>query len=121
MPFFIIIHLPILKILSYILLIILCISFVSLIGLLFDSSFPKLIWDDETDSLRENLNSFITMGYSLFAFGILCGGGYYLLKHDFLSVSQFTIISLLLLVTINLILYYVSNHKISHNIINQEC
>ena len=121
LPFFIIIHLPLLKILLYILLITLCISFVSLIGLLFDSSFPKLIWDDETDSLRENFNSFITMGYSLFAFGVICGSGYYILKYDYLSISQFTIISLLILIILNLALYYLGNNKISRNIINQEC
>ena len=118
--FFLIIHLPILKILLYTLIIILCISFVSLIGLLIDSSFPKLIWDDEADSLRENYNTFIAMGYSLLLFTILCGGGYYLFDHNYITLNQFTIITLLILVIGNIILYLISNKKISRNILKQE-
>ena len=119
-PFFIIIHLPILKILLYVLLTIMCISFVSFIGLLIDSSFPKLIWDDEADSLRENYNAFIAMGYSLLLFAILCGGGYYLIDKGSITISQFTLISILILLVGNLLLYLISRRKISHNILNQE-
>ena len=97
-PFFLVIHFPFLKILLYLLLIVLCISFVSFIGLLIDSAFPKLIWDDESDSLRENYNTFIAMGYSLLLFSILCGGGYYLFKQNIINVSQFTIATLLILI-----------------------
>ena len=119
-PFFIILHVPILKILLYLTLIILCISIVSLTGLLIDSVYPKLIWDDEADSLRENYNSFIAMGYSILLFAILCGGGYYLIKHNILSLSLFTLITLVLLIILNIILYTISNKLISKNIINQE-
>ena len=119
-PFFIIIHLPILKILLYVLLTIMCISFVSFIGLLIDSSFPKLIWDDEADSLRENYNAFIAMGYSLLLFAILCVGGYYLIDKGSITISQFTLISILILLIGNLLLYLISRRKISHNILNQE-
>ena len=119
-PFFIIIHVPFLRILLYILLIILCISIVTLTGLLIDSLYPKIIWDDEADSLRENYNAFISMGYSILLFTILCGGGYYLIKHKIISLTLFTILSLLILTIGNIILYLISNKKISHNIINQE-
>ena len=97
-----------------------CISFVSFIGLLIDSSFPKLIWDDEADSLRENYNAFIAMGYSLLLFAILCGGGYYLIDKGSITISQFTLISILILLIGNLLLYLISRRKISHNILNQE-
>ena len=120
LPFFIIIHLSIIKILLYTLLVILCISFVSFIGLIIDSSFPKLIWDDEADSLRENYNTFIAMGYSLLLFIILCGGGYYLFDHNKVTLNQFTITTLLVFIVGNLLLYIISNKKISKNIINQE-
>lgn len=119
-PFFIIIHVPILTMLLYLLIIILDISFVSLIGLLIDSAFPKLIWDDEADSLRENYNTFIAMGYSLLLFTILCGGGYYLIDHKSITNTQFTIATLIILLIGNLILYLIGRKKISRNIKYQE-
>ena len=120
LPFFILIHVPFLKVLLYLLLIVLCISIVTLTGLLIDSVYPKLIWDDEADSLRENYNAFIAMGYSILLFAILCGGGYYLIKHKIITLSLFTIISLLILIIGNILLYIISKKKISYNIINQE-
>ena len=120
LPFFIVIHVPILQLLFYLLLITLCISFVSFIGLLIDSAFPKLIWDDEADSLRENYNTFIAMGYALLLFAILCGGGYYLFDHNEITLSQFTIFTTALLIIGNMLLYLLSKFKISKNIKNQE-
>jgi ABC-2 type transport system permease protein len=119
-PFFLVIHVPILQLLLYLLLIVLCISFISFIGLLIDSAFPKLIWDDEADSLRENYNTFIAMGYSLLLFAILCGGGYYLFDHNEITLSQFTIFTTILLIIGNILLYLLSRFKISKNIKNQE-
>ncbi len=119
-PFFLIIHLPILNIVLYVILTILCISFVSFIGLLIDSAYPKLVWDDEADSLRENYNAFIAMGYSLLLFILLCGGGYYLIDKRSITLSQFTLISLIILIIGNILLYLISKKKISHNILNQE-
>ena len=120
LPFFIIIHVPLLRILLYLVLIILSISIVSLLGLLIDSVYPKLIWDDEADSLRENYNAFIAMGYSILLFVILCGGGYYLIKKGLIPLSLFTFIALLILITGNVILYAKSDEKITKNIIKQE-
>ena len=120
LPFFIIIKLPILTILLNIVIIVLCISFVSLIGLFIDSAFPKLVWDDESDSLRENYNTFIAMGYSLLLFLFLCGGGNYLFKRSLITVPQFTLISLVLLIIGNLILFMLDKKTITKNIINQE-
>lgn len=119
-PFFIIISTPIINILFYIVISILCISFVSLTGILIDSAYPKTIWDDEADSLRENYNSFVAMGFSLLLFGILCLGGYYLYDHLLINLNLFILYSFIILVFINLILYYVCNKKISYYIISQE-
>ena len=120
LPFFIIIKLPLLLIVLYYIIISLCISFVSFIGLIIDSSFPKLIWDDEADSLRENYNTFIAMGYSLLLFTILCGGGYYMFDHKYINIHQFTFYALLILIIGNIILYFICNKRISYNILNQE-
>ena len=120
LPFFLIIHLPITKILLYILITSLSISLVTLIGLLIDSAFTKLIWDDEADSLRENYNTFIAMGYSVLLLIILGIGGYYLFDHNIMTVNELIITSLAILTTGNLLLYLISNKKISKNIISQE-
>ncbi len=119
-PFFLVIHLSLIKLLLYLLLIILCISLITFIGLLIDSAFPKLIWDDEADSLRENYNTFIAMGYSLLVFSLLCGGGYYLFDHKKITMNQFTLITFLILIMGNVVLYLYSRKKISKNIIEQE-
>ncbi len=119
-PFFIIIRLPISTILLNIILIVSCISLVSLIGLLIDSAFPKLVWDDESDSLRENYNTFIAMGYSLLLFVLLLVGGNYLFKRNLITVSEFTMISLCILLIGNILLYLIDKKVITKNIINQE-
>ncbi len=120
LPFFIIIHVPIITMIMYICLISLCISFVAFIGLLIDSAFPKIVWDDEADSLRENYNAFIAMGYSLLLFGILCGLGYYLFDHNIININQFALLSFLVLIILNILLYIISDKKIGHNIVKQE-
>jgi len=120
LPFFLIIRIPISMILLYILITSLSISLVTLIGLLIDSAFTKLIWDDEADSLRENYNTFIAMGYSVLLLIILGIGGYYLFDHNIMTVNELIITSLAILTTGNLLLYLISNKKISKNIISQE-
>ena len=98
---------------------VLCVSIVSLIGLLIDSLMPKLIWEDEIDSLRENYNSFIAMGYSLLLFGLLFIGCSIAKNYHF-SFSLLAIIYIVVLSLLCYILYVLSKKKISHNIINQE-
>ena len=60
------------------------------------------------------------MGYSLLLFTILCGGGYFLFDRNEITMNQFLIFTLVLLIVGNLLLYFLSRRKISHNIINQE-
>ena len=120
LPFFIIINLPITIILLYMLITSLSISLVTLIGLLIDSAFTKLIWDDEADSLRENYNTFIAMGYSVLTLIILGAGSYYLFDNNSMTVNELTTISLVILIVGNLLLYLISRKKISKNIISQE-
>ena len=52
---------------------------ISFLGTYIDSIQPKLVWDDEVNSLRENYNTFMVMGFALLFFIGLCGGGYFLL------------------------------------------
>ena len=118
-PFFILIKLSLIKILLYTIIMVLCVSIVSLIGLLIDSLMPKLIWEDEIDSLRENYNSFIAMGYSLLLFGLFFIGCSIAKNYHF-SFSLLAIIYIVVLSLLCYILYVLSKKKISHNIINQE-
>ena len=77
-PLCIVLHVPLAHLLIYVLLCILAVSFVSYLGIYIDSIQPKLIWDDELSSLRENFNTFFSMGIALVVLAVLCGGGYLL-------------------------------------------
>lgn len=63
----------------YVVLILLTVTFVSLLGIYLDSIQPKLIWDDELSALRENYNTFFNMAIAIFLAAVLCGGGYLLM------------------------------------------
>lgn len=110
---------PLLMILLYIVSF-LCILNISWIGILIDSLFPKIIWDEEADALRENYNSFIVMGFALFIFGVLCVGGYYLWKKtSFTYIGILTTILLILIIS-NGVLSLLATKLISDSIKNQE-
>lgn len=77
-PLCIVLRIPLAHLLIYVLLCILAVSFVAYLGIYIDSIQPKLIWDDELSSLRENFNTFFSMGIALVVLAVLCGGGYLL-------------------------------------------
>ena len=120
LPFFISIQLPIYYFLLFLIISVLGILFVSFIGILIDASYPKVVWDDEADALRENYNAFIAMGFALLLFGLLCGGGYYLEHYKDISISFIMFVSLLILFIGNVILYFVAKKMVSHQIKMQE-
>lgn len=118
--FYILLRLNFFYILLFLLFSLLCIILVSFIGLLIDSMFPKLIWEDEADALRENYNAFIAMGFSLLFFGILCGGGYVLYHNYAFSFFALVLFAFSILVIMDLILYWLCNKFISYFIIHEE-
>ena len=86
-----------------------------------DSIQPKLIWDDENNALRENYNTFISMGIAILIFGITCGGTYFYLFKK-LNIS-FTNISLIIISTqllLNVLLLIITKYSGYKNIIEQE-
>lgn len=106
-------------ILFYLMTSLLCIIFISCLGVLIDSIYPKLVWDDELNALRENSNNFIVMGIAMFIFILFCGGGYLLYKfHYGLTVCWNSIFLLILLFNI-LILLLFKKYAV-RNIIEQE-
>ena len=118
--FYVLIGTPIYLIFLYILISILCVLLVSYIGILIDSCFPKIVWDDENDALRENYNCFIAMGFSLLFLGILWGVGYLLFSRHGLNFMQLVSFSLGVLLISNIILHLISISRISYFIRNQE-
>lgn len=62
----------------------LMVFFITCLGILLDSIHPKLIWEDELNALRGNLNVFFNMAFAILAAGIICGTGFllYLIPHS---------------------------------------
>ena len=118
--FYCIIQLSIFTILLFMILSLLCIILVSFIGIFIDSMYPKIIWDDEADSLRENYNAFIAMGFSLLFFGLLCGGGYFLFHKYTFSFTSLWFLATVILIISNLLLYLLVSSIVSHFIRDQE-
>ena len=77
--FFVIVGVPILWCIYFYLISFWIVYFVCSLGTYIDSIQPKLVWDDEINSLRENYNTFMLMGFALLLFVLFVGGGYYLM------------------------------------------
>lgn len=78
----------------------LMVFFITCLGILLDSMHPKLIWEDELNALRGNLNVFFNMAFAILAAGIICGTGFllYLIPHSGIQfIYLFYIIILIIL------------------------
>ena len=117
--FYMFIRLSFIKIIYLILISTLCILFISLLGVLIDSIQPKLIWDDEANSLRENYNTFIVMGFALLVSVLLIFGVYFGMVTGFSRLFK-GIVLIMVLIEMNLIVYRICIRKVSRNIILQE-
>lgn len=76
--------------------------FITCLGLCLDSNHPKLIWEDELNALRGNLNVFFNMAFAILATGIIIGAGFllYLIPHSTLGFIYAVYMILLLLLDI---------------------
>lgn len=74
LPFLIIMKFPISHTLYLTAVCVLSVILVSYMGIYVDSTQPKLVWDDEMNSLRENFNTFFAMGLAMIFALIVCGG-----------------------------------------------
>jgi ABC-2 type transport system permease protein len=117
--FFIVIKISLKYFLLYFLLSILCVMFVSSLGVVIDSIYPRLTWDDEIDILRENTNNFLVMGLTTFFTFLLCGVGYYCFKKG-TSFDLILLISILSLFIINTITTLLLVYKVPKNIESME-
>ena len=117
--FYIMIGLPLTVILIYVLISLLCIFFISELGVLIDSINPKLVWDDELNALRENTNNFIVMGITLLIFGIFIAAGYFINKAGVGIDVIFTVMFSVLFI-LNIIILMCNNKFNIKNIIEVE-
>lgn len=119
-PMCIALQVPLSHLVIYVLLCLLSVSFVSYLGIYIDSIQPKLIWDDELSSLRENFNTFFAMGIALVVMAVLCGGGYLLFYRWILPFWAMVAILLAILIEGNLLVVIVSLKNGAGNIAEQE-
>lgn len=64
----------------YVIIGILCVAICTYIGILLDSTHPKIDWEDEYGALRGNLNAFFNMAIAIAAAIVFCGAGYLLFR-----------------------------------------
>lgn len=74
--------------------------YITCLGIWLDSMHPKLIWEDELNALRGNLNVFFNMAFAILAAVIICGVGFvlYLVPHSTINfIYLFYLLVLLIL------------------------
>lgn len=118
--FFIVVRIPLVWCLFYYLISFIIIYFVSSLGVYIDSIQPKLVWDDEINSLRENYNTFMLMGFALLLFAVLVGGGYHLLFKVGISIFNFIFVTLTVLAVLCILMHIVLKMSAARNIIDIE-
>lgn len=118
-PFYLILGLDFLVILELVIVSVLVILLMSYFGVFVDSIQPKLIWEDEANSLRENYNTFIVMGFALLLF-IVFGGIIYYLYHLGVSFNLILSVILSLFTLFNIIMIFISKKYVNSNLIEQE-
>ena len=117
--FYIVVKMPFYMIIVYHLISLFLVCSVCLLGVLIDSVYPKLTWDDELDSLRENTNSFVAMGLSIFILVIILVGTYILYRCGYMLGHIILITSLTSLVLMTF-MYLLVIINVSKNIKSME-
>lgn len=78
--------------------------FITCLGIWLDSMHPKLIWEDELNALRGNLNVFFNMAFAILAAVVICGVGFllYLVPHSTIRFIFLFYLLVLLILDINM-------------------
>lgn len=117
-PACIVVNVPVLHIVMYTFLSIIAIIFVSFMGVYIDSIQPKLVWEDELNSLRENYNTFFAMAIAIGFVGVVCIGGFFVLKNINIWLAMLVILGVI--AVCNMIVMYLSMKWGEKNIEEQE-
>ena len=120
LPACILIRIPVIHILIFLVLSVLSIHFICYMGIYIDSIQPKLIWDDEMSSLRENYNTFFAMAIAMAFSGIVCVGGFFLFSNTKISITFTVLLLLVLLLIANLIVVSITYKNGARNLAEQE-
>lgn len=120
LPFCAALDIPLGHIALYTVICILSVTFVSYAGIYIDSIQPKLIWDDEMSALRENYNTFFTMGIVIMAAGVLCVSAALIYKFLGRSVYRTSFILILVLMLLNIFVAVKTMQNAQANISGQE-
>ena len=110
---------PLMHTIIYVALSILAILIISYIGIYIDSIQPKLIWEDELGSLRENYNTFFAMAVAIGMVALVCIGGYIGIKNS-VSVYAFSGITYGVGIILAIIVCLLCKRSYVRNIENQE-
>lgn len=119
-PVCVLIGMPFLHLVLFVALALLSVLFVSYMGIYIDSIQPKLIWDDELNSLRENYNCFFSMAIAIAFVAVVCVGGYFLFAKMQLSIGVVAAILFGILLVANGIVIAMTVKLGAGNIQNQE-
>ena len=87
-------------------------------GVYIDSIQPKLVWEDELNSLRENYNTFFAMAIAIGFVGVVCIGGFFVLKNINIWLAMLVILGVI--AVCNMIVMYLSMKWGEKNIEEQE-
>ncbi|MCR5216553.1 MAG: hypothetical protein K6C69_06410 [Lachnospiraceae bacterium] len=114
-PGFFLFSIPLAHCLCYLAISLASIVFISYMGIYLDSIQPKLVWDDELSSLRENYNTFYAMGIAILFAAIVTVVG--VLFYRF-SGKNFYLTVLCILLFIGLGITYIAIRTIRYGILN---
>lgn len=92
------------------------IFFITCLGIWLDSMHPKLIWEDELNALRGNLNVFFNMAFAILATVIICGIGFlmYLVPHSTIwFIHNFYLVGLGIL---DIYMYFFTKKRVTENL-----
>ncbi len=111
---------PVWQTMLFVILILMGVSFVSYMGIYIDSIQPKLVWDDELGSLRENYNSFFSMAIAIAFVAVVCVGGFFFFRNAGLSIGSVSFVLFMILLMANAVILRITVKSGAKNIMGQE-
>ena len=119
-PACIAVKVPLWQAVVFVILILMGVFFVSYMGIYIDSIQPKLVWDDELSSLRENYNSFFSMAIAIAFVAVVCVGGFFLFRGMEISIGVISAVLFVILLAANAVVLGMTIKSGAKNIIEQE-
>lgn len=110
---------PILTVYS-VLLSILCVVFTTYQGIYLDTMNPKLVWEDEVNSLRGNYYVFFNMAISLMLTAVVCAGTYLLFNNSIIPLGAALSLMIVLAAALVFIFYALCKKKGTANLLSIE-